>query len=74
MQKKHKTKAIVDSVAFLCYKETMENKQTEFNEDVYKEVCKIFRQEQEKMYWREIKSLNKKKRKIERNGRKKLLF
>lgn len=48
-------------MAFLCYKETMENKQTKFDEDVYKEVCKIFRQEQEKTYWHSVKSLNKKK-------------
>lgn len=52
--------------------ETKEPK--ELDETIFKEVMKIWRQEQEKMYWREIKSLNKKKRKIERNGRKKLLF
>lgn len=39
----------------------MENKQTKFDEDVYKEVCKIFRQEREKTYWHSVKSLNKKK-------------
>lgn len=53
--------ATIVSVAFLCYKETMDNKRTELDEDIFKEVCNILKQEQEKTYWRSIKSLNKKK-------------
>ena len=63
----------VELVVFLCYGRSMKETK-ELDQDVFKEVMKIWRQEQEKLYWREIKSLNKKKRKIERNGRKKLLF
>ena len=39
----------------------MENKTKELDQDIFKEVMKIWRQEQEKMYWKEVKSLNKKK-------------
>ena len=52
----------------------MENKQIELDQDVFKEVVKILRQEREKVYWNEVKSLNKKNKKIKRNGRKKSLF
>lgn len=52
----------------------MKDETKELDQDIFKEVMKIWRQENEKAYWRQIKSLNKKKRKIERNGRKKSLF
>lgn len=52
----------------------MENKTKELDQDIYKEVVKILRQEREKVYWEQIKSLNKKNKRIERNGRKKSLF
>lgn len=39
----------------------MDNKRTELDEDIFKEVCNILKQEREKTYWRSIKSLNKKK-------------
>ena len=50
----------VESVVFLCYGKGMKETK-ELDQDVFKEVMKIWRQEQSKMYWREIKSLNKKK-------------
>lgn len=50
----------------------MEN--SELDQDIFKEVVKILRQEREKAYWSQVKSLNKKKKRIERNGRKKSLF
>lgn len=39
----------------------MENKPQELDQDIFKEVMKIWKAEREKMYWNEIKSLNKKK-------------
>lgn len=48
-------------MAFLCYKQNMDNKRTNLDEDIFKEVCKILRQEKEKVYWQGVKSLNKKK-------------
>ena len=44
------------------------------DEDIYKEVVKIFKKEQEKAYLKELKALRKKnKKEIRRNGRTKLL-
>lgn len=44
------------------------------DDDIYQEVVKILKKEKEKKYWAQIKSLNKTKKGIRRNGRKKSLF
>ena len=50
----------------------MENK--DLDQDIFREVVKILRQEREKAYWSQIKSMNKKKKRIKRNVRKKILL
>lgn len=60
-------------MAFLCYGRSMEQTK-ELDEDIYKEVVKILRQEREKAYWKALKSLKKKnKKEIRRNARTKYL-
>lgn len=49
------------------------DKSKEFDADVFKEVVKILREEREKAYLHQLKSLNKAKKGIKRNGRTKAL-